>query len=86
MFNKKQLDKMWATDTMDGQTNFLDGNRYAQVFSTGDFSSEIYPKNRTSDASIALKTFIAYIGVPERLTIDDYKYQKAYDTKLMKIW
>ena len=35
VFRTKSLTNMWATDTMDVRVNYLDGNRYAQVFSNG---------------------------------------------------
>ena len=46
---------MWAKDTMDGQVNSLDGNRYSQVLSNGTYFSEIYPMDEKSDAGQALK-------------------------------
>ncbi len=75
---------MWASDTMDGRVKSLDGNRYGQVFSNGNFFAEIYPMQRKADAGLALKTFVMELGVPEELTIDGSKEQKMPGTELMK--
>ncbi len=83
-FQKKRLDGMWASDTMDGRVKSLDGNRYGQVFSNGNFFAEIYPMQRKADAGLALKTFVMELGVPEELTIDGSKEQNMPGTEFMK--
>ena len=55
---------MWESDTMDGQTKYLDGNKYALVLSNGTFFTEIYPMYREMGTGIALKTFITELRVP----------------------
>ena len=84
MFQKKRLDGMWASETMDGQTKSLGGNIYSQLFYNGTFFDEIYPMARKSDTRIALKTFITDLGVYECLTIDFSKDQNAPGTEFMK--
>ena len=61
---------MWATDTMDGHVNSLDGSRYAQVFSNGTYFAEIYLMANKAGAGQALKAFVTELGVPEELTFD----------------
>ena len=46
MFHRKTLAGTWSTDTMDGRVLFLDGNRYAQVFSNNGYFSKIYPMDK----------------------------------------
>ena len=46
MFNKKQLDRMWVSEMMDGCKNSLDINRYAQFLPNGTFFADIYPMDR----------------------------------------
>ena len=75
---------MWATDTMDIQVKYLDGNRYAQVFSNGTYFDEIYPMAKKADAGQALKTFVMELGVPEELKVDVSKEQNSPGTEFMK--
>jgi hypothetical protein len=84
IFQRKILDGMWASDTMDGRVKSLDGNRYGQVFSNGTFFAEIYPMARKAVAVLALKTFVMELGVPEELTIDGSKEQNMPGTEFMK--
>ena len=37
MFHRKTLTGDWATDTIDGRTKSIDGNRYAQVFTSKNY-------------------------------------------------
>ena len=65
---------------MGGQKYYLEGNRYAQVFSNGKFFDEIYPIDRKLDSCISLKPLFTDIGIPERITIDGSKEQNAPGT------
>ena len=76
---------MWASYAMYVRTKSLDVNRYAQVFSNGIFFAETYPMDTKVDAGNALKILIIYLGIPERLNIDDSKEQNASITDVMKI-
>ena len=49
VFQTNSITGMWATDTMDGRVNYLDGNQYAQVFSNGTYFTEIYPMAKKAD-------------------------------------
>jgi hypothetical protein len=53
-FQMKRLDGVWASDMLDSRVNYLDGNRYGQVFSNGTFFAEIYLMARKADAGQAL--------------------------------
>jgi hypothetical protein len=75
---------MWASDTMDGRVNSLDGNHYAQVVANGSFFAEIYPMATKADAGLALEQFYNELGVPDELTIDGSKEQNAPGTEFMK--
>ena len=41
VFQNNRLTGMWDTDIMDRWVNYLDGNRYAQVFSHRTYFDEI---------------------------------------------
>ena len=77
---------MWATDTMDVRVNYLDGNRYAQVFSNGTYFSEIYPMANKADAGKVLRMFVMELGVSEELMVDESKYQNSPGTEFMKFF
>ena len=64
---------MWATDTTDGRVKYLDGKRYAQVFSNGTHFAEIHPTAKKADTGQALKKFVMELGVPGELTVDGSK-------------
>ena len=55
------------TDTMDGQHKSLDGNKFAQVFATDFCFSAVYPMESNGHAGDALKQFITYFGVPDKI-------------------
>jgi hypothetical protein len=80
----KQLDRMWASNMMDGRVKSLDGNRYGQVFSNATFFAKIYPMAGKADAGQALKTFVMELGVPKELTIDGSKDQTKPGMEFMK--
>ena len=86
LFNMKQWDRMWESDTMYGRTKYLYGNIYTQVFSNGTFFSEIYLIARKSYDGIELKTFITEFLFPERLTNDGSKEQNVPGTEFMKCY
>ena len=74
------MEKIRPFDTIEGQTNSSEINKYAKVFSNGSFFTEIYPMAIKADAGIALKTFITKLGFPERITIDVSKEQNTLVT------
>ena len=49
------MEKIRPFDTIEGQTNSSEINKYAKVFSNGSFFTEIYPMAIKADAGIALK-------------------------------
>ena len=75
---------MWAMDTMYGRVKYLDGNRYAQVFSNGTYFSEIYPMANKADAGKVLRMFVMELGVPEELKSDLSKEKNSPGTEFMK--
>jgi len=83
IFQRKRLDGVWATDTMDGRVKSLDGNRHAQVFSNKDYFSVVYPMDSKSKAGDALRMFCAEHGVPESLHFDGSKEQTCKGTEFV---
>jgi hypothetical protein len=79
MFKTKRLAGKWPSGV-----KLLDGNQYAQVFSTGGFFAQVYPMARKADAGLALKSFIMEFGDPDDLTIDGSKEHNLKGTEFMK--
>ena len=46
MFEQPHIKGVIFTDTMAGQYNYLDGNRYAQVFTTDSFFAAACPMGK----------------------------------------
>ena len=84
MFDHKTLSGRWSTDTMDGRTKSLDGNKYAQVFSNDSYFAKIYPMDTKSKAGSALREFCREFGIPQSLTFDGSKEQTMPGTEFMK--
>ena len=84
MYRKNRFVGMRASDMMYGQTKSLDRNIYAQIFSNGSFSDEIYPIYRKANSGVSLKTFITELQVPECLTVYVSKDQNAPGREFMK--
>ena len=63
---------------MDGRTQSLLGNRYAQVFTNKGYFAKIYPIDKKSKAGDALKIFSQEFGAPESLTFDGSKEKKSW--------
>ena len=80
MFHMKRLTEDWSTDTLDGRTKSLDGNRYAQVFASKNYFSKIYPMDSKAKAGDALKIFCKEFGVPDTLFSDGSKEQTGKNT------
>ena len=72
------------TDTMDGQHESLDGNKYAQVFATDFHFSAVYLMESKGLAGNALKQFIADFGVPDKIICDGSKEQTKCGTTFME--
>ncbi len=84
VFSRKTLAGEWSTDTMDGRSKSLEGNRYAQVFANKGYFSHIYPMDSKSKAGNALRLFCQEFGVPEKLVFDGSKEQNGRGTEFMK--
>ena len=84
VFERKTLAGSWSTDTMDGRSKSLEGNRYAQVFANKAYFSRIYPMDSKSKAGDALRLFCQELGVPEKLTFDGSKEQNGKGTEFMR--
>ena len=84
VFQRKTLAGVWSTDTMDGRSVSLDGNRYAQVFTNKNYFARIYPMDSKGKAGDALRLFCQEFGVPEKLTMDGSKEQTGKHTEFMK--
>ena len=83
VFDRKTLSGTWSTDTMDGRSKSILGNRYAQVFANKGYFAKIYPIDKKSKAGDALKLFCQEFGVPESLTFDGSKEQNGKNTQFM---
>ena len=84
MFHTKTLRGQWATDTIDGRTKSLDGNRYAQIFTSKQYFAKLYPMDSKGKAGDALKIFCREFGIPENLTFDGSKEKNCKGTEFMK--
>ena len=80
----KTLTGAWATDTVNGRTKSLDGNRYAQIFTNKNYFAKLYPMDTKSKAGDALRTFCREFGVPDNLTFDGPGEQTGKNTTFMK--
>ena len=80
MFHMKRLTGDWSTNTLDGRTKSLDGNRYAQVFASKNYFAKIYPMDSKAKAGDALKIFCREFGVPDTLFSDGSKEQMGKNT------
>lgn len=83
-YEKKRLDGKWYTDTMDGRTISLSGNRYGQVFVNKLGFAVIYPMDSKVQAGEALRLFCQEYGVPQQLTYDGSREQTGKKTEFMK--
>ena len=75
VFSRKTLSGVWSTDTMDGRTRSLDGNRCAQVFGNESHCAKIHPMDSKSKAGDALRLFCQEFGVPKKLVFDGSQEQ-----------
>ena len=67
--NRKRLNDTFHTDTLKAGVASINGNKYAQVFTNGKFTT-VAPMKTRSEAGEKLKDFIDDIGVPHHLTAD----------------
>ena len=84
MYEAKRLTGTWSTDTIDGRTKSLDGNRYAQIFANKQYFAKLYPMDSKGKAGDALKVFCREFGIPDNLTFDGSKEQGGKNTEFMK--
>ena len=75
MYERPQIRGVVYTDMMDGQHKSLNGNKYAQVFTTDFHFSAVYPMESKGHARDALKQFIADFGVPDKIICAGSKEQ-----------
>ena len=83
VFEKPLLRGEFYTDTMDGRSKSLNGNRYAQVFANKDFFAMAYPMTNKAGAGDSLRQFINEFGRPEKLTFDGSQEQCGRKTEFM---
>ena len=84
MFEWPHIKETIFTDTMEGRYNYLDGNRYDQVFANKTFFAAAYPMERVSLAEQGLKDFIENFRVMDHLVCDICKEQTSKGTDIMK--
>ena len=83
VFERPLLRGDFYTDTMDGRSKSLDGNRYAQIVANKDFFAVAYPMANKSSAGESLRRFIHEYGRPEKLTFDGSQEQCGRKTEFM---
>ena len=81
MYFSKTLTGEWSTDTLDGRTKSLDGNRYPQVFAYNEYFAKVYPMESKSKKGDAFKIFCREFCIPEKLTVDRSKEQCMKNTE-----
>ena len=69
---------------MDGQHKSLDGNKFAEVFTTDFHFSAVYPIESKEYARDALKQYIADFGVSDKIICDGSKEQTKQGTTFME--
>ena len=80
----KTLTGPWVTDTVNGRTKSLDGNRYAQIVTNKNYFAKMYPMDTKSKDEDALRTFCQEFGVPENLKFDGSGEKTGKNTNFMK--
>ncbi len=83
VFERPLLFGDFYTDTMDGRSKSLDGNRYAQIIANKDFFAVAYPMTNKLSAGESLHRFIHEYGRPEKLTLDGSQEQCGRKTEFM---
>jgi hypothetical protein len=83
VFEKPLLRGDFYTDTMDGRSNSINGNRYAQEFSNKHFFVITFPRATKAGAGDALRQFINEFGRPEQSTFDGSQEQCGRKTEFM---
>ena len=83
VFERPLLRGDFYSDTMDGRSKSLDGNRYAQIIANKDFFAVAYPMANKSSAGESLRRFIHEYGRPEKLTFDGSQEQCGRKTEFM---
>jgi hypothetical protein len=85
IFEKRQLQGKWFTDTLDGCVTSKDRNRYGQVFANRGNFATVYPMDTSKrKAGNALRTFCQEFGASDRLTCVGSKEQTGKKTKFMQ--
>ena len=70
MYDRPRLHGVIYTNTIHSHFKSLDGNKYTQIFATEDYFVAAYPMESKSLAGDALKEFITYYGVPDKIIMD----------------
>ena len=73
MFERPRIKGAIFIETMEGQYNSLDENRYAQVFANWSFFADAYPMEKKVFTGQGLRWFIVNSGVMDRLVFDGSK-------------
>ena len=82
--HRNRLQGRFFTDTLFSKTLSLSGNKCAQVFTDGQFST-VYPLESKAHVGRALARFIDKVGVPESLTADLAGEQAGSSTLFNKL-
>ena len=84
MYERPRILGVVYSNMMDGQHKSLDRNKYAQVFATDFHFSAVYLMEFKGHAGDALKQFIAYFRVPDKIIGDGSKEQTKRGATIME--
>ena len=80
-FKRPKFNATVFTDTIDGRVKTIEGNRYAQLFTTAEWFADIYPMSSKAKAGKALGSFINDYGVMTELVSDGGGEQVGHRTQ-----
>ena len=82
--HRNRLQTRIYTDTLFSKTTSLSGNKCAQVFTDGQFTS-VYPMVSKAHVGQALARFIDEVGIPDKMTADMAGEQVGESTMFQKL-
>ena len=82
--HRNRLQTRFHMDTLFSKTTSLSGNKCAQVFTDGQFTT-VFPMTTKAHAGQSLADFIDQVGIPDRLTADLAGEQTGLSTLFQKL-
>ena len=59
------------TNTMDARCQWINDEKYCQIFGNKTFFVEVYPIKKKSDCHLGLDKFVQEYGAPDKMTYND---------------